>query len=159
MKRGGFTLIELMIVLTIIGILSALVYPSFHRYIVRSKRAQVQTLLLQLMQQQERYYSQNNRYLAFGADAGAGGADGGARADAAQGQLFRWWSGSSAADSAYELAGLPCADAPIARCVRLTATPGTDRVDARFRDEECGVLALTSVGDRSASGGGAHCWP
>jgi type IV pilus assembly protein PilE len=153
MKRGGFTLIELMIVLVIVGILSAMAYPSLHRYIVRGKRAQVQNLLLQLMQQQERYYSQNNRYLAFS----AGGADG-AGADAQQ-KLFRWWSGNSAADSAYELAGLPCVGDAIAQCVRLTATPGTARVDARFRDDECGVLALTSIGDRSASGSGARCWP
>jgi type IV pilus assembly protein PilE len=157
MKPRGFTLIELMVVLAIVGILSAMAYPSLHRYIVRSKRAQAQGLLLQLMQQQERYYSRNNRYIVFAAGA----------SDPEQ-KLFRWWSGNSAAESAYELAGLPCADTTIARCVQLTATPGTANVDGRFRDDDCGVLALTSTGERSASGeraadgktaAGARCWP
>lgn len=159
MKRRGFTLIELMVVLAIVGIMAAVAYPSFHRYVVRSKRAQAQALLQQLMQQQERYYSQNNRYIVFSAGA----------SDPQQ-KLFRWWSGNSAADSAYELAGLPCADTTIAQCVQLTATPGTANVDSRFRDEDCGVLGLTSRGDRSASAerapagdraapAGVRCWP
>ncbi|HEV7813645.1 MAG TPA: type IV pilin protein [Janthinobacterium sp.] len=149
MKRGaGFTLIELMIVLTIIGILAAMVYPSFHRYVVRSKRVQAQGLLLQLMQQQERYFSQNNRYLAFSA----------ASSDPLQ-PFFKWWSGNSASDSAYEMGGAACPDQPITECVELSATPGTDKVDKHFRDDDCGVLTMNSVGRRAASGRAEHCWP
>lgn len=146
--QHGFSLIELMIVLVIAGILAAIAYPSFHRYIIRSKRTQAQAAILQLMQQQERYFSQNNTYLAFSAsDEGA-----------AQ-QSFKWWSGNSAADSAYEIDGVACGDMSIRQCVSVRATPGTSMVDARFRDDDCGVLSMRSTGLRTASGSDPHCWP
>ena len=146
--KTGFTLIELMLVLVIVGILAAVAYPSFQRYVIRGKRTQAQAALLQLMQQQERYFSQNNTYLAFSAAA----------TDPQQ-QLFKWWSGNSAADSAYEIAGAACEGLSITACVQLSATPGTATVDARFRDEECGVLSMRSTGQRAASGRAARCWP
>lgn len=148
----GFSLIELLAALAIASLLLALAMPAYHGHVVRAKRVQGQAALLRLMQQQERYYTQNNRYLAFSSAS-----------PASQAQQFPWWSGegpvSSAASSAYEIEALACAESTLAQCVLLRALPGTAKVDARFHDVECGVLSLSSTGQRGSSGPGSHCWP
>lgn len=56
----GFTLIELIIVLVIIGILSAIVYPSYTQYVTKTRRSEAQIALLDLAARMERYASENN---------------------------------------------------------------------------------------------------
>ena len=78
MKRTfGFSLIELMIALAIVGILAAVAYPSYRNYVIRSSRAAAQTELLQLAAQQEKIYLNSNAY-AFSVTAAYNGrSDGG----------------------------------------------------------------------------------
>jgi type IV pilus assembly protein PilE len=149
MKRG-FTLIEMLVVLAILSILASVAYPSYTKYLVRTRRTEGQIALIEAMQQQERYHQQHNSYAAFSSgDNGDGNAE-------AQG--FRWWSGASAAVSVYELDAHACAGQDLADCVEVRATPGTSKVDARFRDPECGALTLDSLGVHASEGAG-RCWP
>lgn len=59
---GGFTLIELMIVVAVIGILAAVAAPSYRESVAKSRRAEVRTILLEASQWMERHYSENFRY-------------------------------------------------------------------------------------------------
>lgn len=58
----GFTLIELMIVIAIIGILVAVVMPSYRNYVLESQRSDTQGKLLQILELQERFYLNNFIY-------------------------------------------------------------------------------------------------
>jgi len=147
-RAKGFSLLELLISLVIIGMLAAQVYPSFHKQVIRTRRQEAEATLLQLMQQQERLHTQSNTYVEFSANATSGPA-----------RLFKWWSGSTPATSAYELEGKACDGEQISQCVQIIAKPGTSLVISTFRDEDCQRLILTSTGLRLASGSAEHCWP
>ncbi|MEW6264425.1 MAG: prepilin-type N-terminal cleavage/methylation domain-containing protein [Thermodesulfobacteriota bacterium] len=66
MRRGqkGFTLIELMIVVAIIGILAAIAIPQFASYRKRAQDSAAKSSLKNLATAQENYYAQNNTYTA-----------------------------------------------------------------------------------------------
>jgi len=60
--QHGFTLVELMIVVVIVGILTAIAVPSYSGYRIKSARAAAQTELLQLASLQEKIYLNANAY-------------------------------------------------------------------------------------------------
>ncbi|MCW5237611.1 type IV pilin protein [Verminephrobacter eiseniae] len=60
--QSGFTLIELMIVVAIIGVVSGLAYPSFKEQLAKSRRADAKAILVGAQQWMERFYTENFRY-------------------------------------------------------------------------------------------------
>ena len=58
----GFTLAELMIVVAIVGILSAIAYPSYQRYILRSNRADAQQFIMKMDSRQKQILIEQRGY-------------------------------------------------------------------------------------------------
>jgi type IV pilus assembly protein PilE len=65
-RSNGFTLIELMITVAIVGILAAVALPSYNQYIQRSHRANARNALIQAAQWMERAATSTGRYPASG---------------------------------------------------------------------------------------------
>lgn len=146
-SNAGFTLIELMIVVAVIGILAAVAYPSYINSVIKGKRAEGRAALTELLQQQERYMTQRNTYLAFTNAAGVTN-------PVSAGTTFKVFSGDSPAKAAYLLTASVCdSSTPITDCVMVEAVPN-------FTDAEAGTLQILSSGTKTCTGGSkpAVCW-
>jgi general secretion pathway protein G len=62
LKQAGFTLLELMIVLSIMGILIAIAEPSFKQSIIRAREAVLKEDLFQIRDAIDQYYADNSKY-------------------------------------------------------------------------------------------------
>lgn len=63
-RTNGFSLIELLVAVVIVGILAAIAMPSYRNYVVRGSRAAAQTELLEMASLQEKIYLNSNAYTA-----------------------------------------------------------------------------------------------
>lgn len=139
-KAAGFTLIELMIVLAIMGILLAVVVPSYSDSVRKSRRADAMKELMELGARQERFYAQNSTYtIEIELNSGLGIVD-----------------GETSSGGYYTLSAEACSVAqPITRCYLLKATP----IGSQLKDTACGTLSLDRLGVRQATGTlGDKCW-
>lgn len=146
-RYAGFTLIEVMIVVALIAILSAVAYPSYVSHIAKGRRAECRSGLMQSMQQQERFFTQYNSYTLF--------------ANGSTTSRTKSFSGENLAASACTIAAVVCtapANPSETRCIELRAAP----VKA---DSGITYIYLDSEGNRGCEVGGARsttnrtCWP
>lgn len=72
--NSGFTLIELMITVAIVAIIASIAYPSYQNSTNKARRADGQAALLDIMNAQERYFTENNTYSTTLSDVGRTGA-------------------------------------------------------------------------------------
>jgi type IV pilus assembly protein PilE len=83
-RHYGFTLIELMIVLAIVAILAAFAYPNYREYIIKSRRADAQSGLMNCAAAQERWYTKTTPS-QYTDDAGPADDDGPCNRESEQG--------------------------------------------------------------------------
>lgn len=133
-RQHGFTLVELMIVVAIVGILAVIGYPSYNQFVQKGRRGEAKAALLSTMQLFERHFAQINSY-----------------ATAAGGTTvwngYNTYSGDSPSSSNYTIAAALCSGSPVGaqadQCVELTATPVTGKADTT-----CGSLIYRSTGEK-----------
>ncbi len=130
MKNKGFTLIELMVVIAIIGVLFSVAMPEYRSYVLESQRKDTQGKLLQMLELQERFYVDNFTYTTTLDGDPAVQGDG---LDYATDPVIINYGG----DAAFSISAALCnnvaiyPDAPgINRCFRLIATP----IDSQTQD-------------------------
>lgn len=62
LRNIGFSLIELMVAVAIVGILAAIAYPSYSSHVVKSNRAAAEAHLMDIAQQEQQYLLDNRTY-------------------------------------------------------------------------------------------------
>ena len=140
----GFSLVELLIALAVVGILTAVAVPSYQGYMRSAYRAEARTALLETAQWMERHFSMTQSY-----------------ATTSQGGTINNAALATAGLSVTPRAGaarynISFSAGPTATGYTLQAAPtGAQTADAR-----CGTLTLTNLQVRGISGTGtvADCW-
>ena len=133
--QHGYTLLELMLVVLVIGVLGMIAVPSYRQYVMRAQRTEAKTALMRLQTNQERFYLANRIY--------SGDPD----------QLG--FAGDLSERGTYTLS----ITGANATGYLATATPRAGGAFDMRDDEQCATFSINAQGVRTATGTDtARCW-
>ncbi|WP_262966488.1 type IV pilin protein [Methylobacter psychrophilus] len=143
--QPGFTLIELMVTVSIIGILASIAIPSYHESVMKSRRADAKGALLGFENAMERYFTVHNKYTSA--------ADDGDDTGAPDPTVF---SATSPVEG-----GTPYYNLTISEATTSTYTLNASPTGVQVNDR-CGILTLTHTGVKgvinTTGATAANCW-
>lgn len=130
-RQSGFTLIEMMIVVAVLGIIMAIAVPAYNDQTRRARRGLAKTQLTGMAQQLERFHTSNATYDGF-----------------------------STATANSPATGTPAYTIVPSGLTATTFTLTATAVNSQVADTVCGNMVLTQTGDPtfSGTGGRADCW-
>lgn len=139
----GFTLIELMITIVVLGILAAIAIPIYEHQVQESRRTDGRSAVLELAAREERYYATNNTYTATPSSLGYNATA---------------WPVDVAPNDYYSVSVQMNPAAIPSPSFIVTATA----IGAQAADTACATLSVDSTGAQTATGSGANasstCW-
>ena len=145
-KNLGFSLLELMIVVTIIAILATIAYPSYQDSVRKSRRADAKIMLLDAAQREERFFTQYNTYTTtVVAPSGCSGQACGLN-----------YPANTSPEGFYSITAA-AGTTGIGSSFVLTATPVAGKSQAN--DSSCTTFTISNTNLKQATGTGAnYCW-
>jgi type IV pilus assembly protein PilE len=164
-RAAGFSLIEMMIVVTIIGILGAIAMPAYTQYTYRTKRTVAKTAMMQITAQQEAWFNDRKTYAntltKLGINEGSG---------IAYLQSDGQFKTTNVGSTIYSIELVQYDPTKMAACTvtgTLPVPPTTvttfavkaTPVNAQAKDPKCQLLCVSSNGDKGATGTSSpDCW-
>ncbi|ARN75476.1 type IV pilin protein [Oceanicoccus sagamiensis] len=123
--KNGFTLLELLVVVAILGVLFSIAMPQYTAYTLRANRQDAFSILTAIRFAQEGYKADNGTY-------------------SADLTLLGYDSAQESVDGLYVISAAACADSTIAQCVVLTATPKAGESQVNDKNGAGGVITINT---------------
>jgi type IV pilus assembly protein PilE len=149
-RQRGFTLIELMIAVVIASILAAIAIPSYSSYIMRSRRTEAKSALLNLASLEERFFSTNNTYSSTPSDLGY------ATTAVVPFQVGSGYYNITALTVTPPVAPVSATSAGTPATYTITAGPVAGNTQAN--DSGCTSFTISSGGVQTSTGSSTTCW-
>jgi type IV pilus assembly protein PilE len=151
MKSRGFTFIELMVVIALVGLLAVIAIPSYQESVRKSRRAEVRAQLLEVAQYLQRFYSHNDSFATTKAGAAA----------TIPSELAKVPRNAAPGSQSYDISFATPAAGAINPGLASFKIQAVRRAGGPMDGDKCGDFTLENTGARNvlkASDTAANCW-